>query len=94
MHTSTPVKDAVHSHSSPQAVSQAKPLIRAFDLINLGIDFEAYRGEVGCGQAAALALRVLVALEQEGCGVAVPESAVRGHGDSFLRGRARRGAGA
>lgn len=46
MHTSTPVKDAVHTHSSPRAVPQAKPLIRAFDLINLGIDFEAYRGEV------------------------------------------------
>ncbi len=44
MHTSTPIKEAVHS--SLQQSTREKPLIRAFDLVNLGIDFESYRGEV------------------------------------------------
>ncbi|MDX2106184.1 MAG: 2OG-Fe dioxygenase family protein [Candidatus Melainabacteria bacterium] len=44
MHTSTPIKEAVHS--SLQQSTREKPLIRAFDLVNLGIDFEAYRGDV------------------------------------------------
>jgi len=44
MHTSTPIKDS--THSSLQQATREKALIRAFDLVNLGIDFEAYRGDV------------------------------------------------
>ncbi len=46
MHTPISIEKQETAFSSPQALAKARPLIRAFDLANLGIDFESYRGDI------------------------------------------------
>ncbi len=77
MHTPTPAKET--AFSSPQALAKARPLIRAFDLAHLGIDFESYRGDIWSNswdmeEDMYFLRRQQMAFLQNAMGITIPES--------------------